>query len=681
MGNQIGKKVFSSSFLFVSLAVLLVALFAQPAEASTRNRLSEQMRMRLCERQMMLGHRLSRPLIDPDICNPPAPEEPTLEFTATPGAINSGASSLLEWDTDNATECTASGGWSGDKEVSDSESVTPSSTTTYTLMCGGPGGFVTKSVTVTVNTVNPEPTLTFSGNPLTVHEGSLSDATSTLTWDSTNADSCTASNGWTGSKGADGSAIVTPIGAASVIYTLTCTGAGGSVAKDVTITVVPPQTQTATLKVLKTVVNDNNGTKVASDFQAKIDGTNVAWDSAQTLSAGAHTASEAAVTGYTAGSWGGDCAANGTITLAAGDVKTCTITNDDQAAVLHVKKVVINDNNGTKVASDFSFQVNDGVVTAFEADTQNDVTVNAGTYSVTEPAVSGYTASMDNCTNVILANGGEATCTITNNDNAPTTATLKLVKLVTNDNNGTAVASDFQGKIDGTNTAWDSAQTLAPGLHTASEDAHAGYTAGSWGGDCAADGTITLAAGDVKTCTITNNDQPGTLHVKKIVINDSGKTKVFADFSFQVDGGPPVSFDAVDGQNDLTVNAGTYNVTEPSVAGYASSTVGCTNIVIPNGGEATCTITNDDIAAPTATLTADSTTLSAAGNSTLTWSSVGATSCTASNNTSNADWTGTLGAVSGSKSILVSQTTIFTLSCTGLGGDVTTQETVTVTPQ
>ncbi|PIT88037.1 MAG: hypothetical protein COU29_03425, partial [Candidatus Magasanikbacteria bacterium CG10_big_fil_rev_8_21_14_0_10_36_32] len=43
------------------------------------------------------------------------------------------------------------------------------------------------------------------------------------------------------------------------------------------------------------------------------------------------------------------------------------------------------------------------------------------------------------------------------------------------------------------------------GLHTVSETADAGYTS-VIGGDCATDGTITLAIGDVKLCTITNDD-------------------------------------------------------------------------------------------------------------------------------------------------------------------------------
>jgi hypothetical protein len=87
-----------------------------------------------------------------------------------------------------------------------------------------------------------------------------------------------------------------------------------------------------------------------------------------------------------------------------------------------------------------------------------------------------------------------------------------------------------------------------------------------------------------------------TLIVKKVIDNSNGGTKSAADFSFLVDGGNAVAFEA-DGQNDLIVNAGTYSVTEPAVAGYATTYNNCSNVIIPNGGSAICTITNDDIPA------------------------------------------------------------------------------------
>lgn len=275
---------------------------------------------------------------------------------------------------------------------------------------------------------------------------------------------------------------------------------------------------TATLTLVKVLPNNSGGTAVATDFQAKIDGANVPWGVAQTLGVGAHTASEVTRAGYTASVWSGGCAANGTITLAAGENKTCTITNDDQPGMLHVVKVVTNDNGGLKVFSDFSFQVNGAAVIPFEADGQNDMTVNAGIYSVTEPAVAGYTTTYDNCTSVVIPNGGSATCTITNNDVAPEPVAPKLTvtKVVVNNDGGTKVVADFPLFVDGVGVTSGVQNTSTIGAHTVSETTDAGYTA-VIGGDCAANGTITLVAGDVKACTITNNDKEAVLEGKLLI--------------------------------------------------------------------------------------------------------------------------------------------------------------------
>jgi len=79
----------------------------------------------------------------------------------------------------------------------------------------------------------------------------------------------------------------------------------------------------------------------------------------------------------------------------------------------------VNDDNGTRVASDFSFSINGASPVAFEADGSNVLSVPAGTYSVTEPAVAGYAATLSNCSGLVLAAGGSATCTITNDDTVP----------------------------------------------------------------------------------------------------------------------------------------------------------------------------------------------------------------------------------------------------------------------
>ena len=98
--------------------------------------------------------------------------------------------------------------------------------------------------------------------------------------------------------------------------------------------------------------------------------------------------------------------------------------------------------------------------------------------------------------------GDTATCTITNDDIAPV---LTVTKTVINDNGGTLVVADFPLFVDGGAVTSGATNTYLAGVHTVSETGDPGY-AGTIGGDCAADGTITLAVGDTATCTITNDD-------------------------------------------------------------------------------------------------------------------------------------------------------------------------------
>ncbi len=144
---------------------------------------------------------------------------PTATLTATPTSISSGQSSTLNWSSTNATSCTGNGftasGTSGTATVS------PTATTNYSISCSGAGGSTSASASVAVSAVvNPAPTVTLSASPTSVVSGK----SSTLTWSSTNATSCTGS-GFTAS-GTSGSVAVTP--SATTNYSISCTGAGGT---------------------------------------------------------------------------------------------------------------------------------------------------------------------------------------------------------------------------------------------------------------------------------------------------------------------------------------------------------------------------------------------------------------------------------------------------------------------
>lgn len=83
------------------------------------------------------------------VASPP----PTVTLSASPNPVPYGDPTTLTWSTAHATSCSASGGWSGAKSVSGGIAVTGGLTFNqiYTLTCSGPGGSVSRSVTVMVN--------------------------------------------------------------------------------------------------------------------------------------------------------------------------------------------------------------------------------------------------------------------------------------------------------------------------------------------------------------------------------------------------------------------------------------------------------------------------------------------------------------------------------------------------
>ncbi|MDP1846264.1 MAG: hypothetical protein Q8K79_00615, partial [Solirubrobacteraceae bacterium] len=290
--------------------------------------------------------------------------------------------------------------------------------------------------------------------------------------------------------------------------------------------------------------------------------------------------------------------------LAIGQTKTCTVTNNDIAPVLTVVKHVVNDNGGTKSAADFSLTVDDpgtnpAPFNGAEAP-GTDVAVDPGAYSVSEGAHDGYAVSYSaDCTGT-LAIGETKTCTVTNNDIAPV---LTVVKHVVNDDGGTKPAADFSLTVDdpGTNpAAFDGAEApgtdvaIDAGAYSVSEGAHDGYAV-SYSDAC----TGTLAIGQTATCTVTNDDIAPVLTVVKHVVNDDGGTKSAADFSLTVDdpGTNPAAFDGAEAPGtDVIVDPGAYSVTEGAHDGYAVSySAGCRS-ELAIGETKTCTVTNDDIA-------------------------------------------------------------------------------------
>lgn len=293
------------------------------------------------------------------------------------------------------------------------------------------------------------------------------------------------------------------------------------------------------LTVVKVVNNAGGGTKGITDFEPFRVGTTVVSSGVEaTLTVGTFAVTEKADPNYTT-TWSPDCA-GGSVTLNAGDVKTCTITNTYNPpvppATLTVIKWVTNTHGGTKSASDFQIHVKSGGVDVSgapgspHAGSSSGVvyTLSPGAYTVSEDPVPGYefVGWGGSCATgtpgvVTLASGESRVCTLDNGDLPPAPATLTVIKNVANSHGGIKTAADFQvhvkiGGVDVTGSPKAGAgtpgttYTLTAGTYTVSEDPVLGYHQDGWAGDCTAAnaGTLTLAAGDVKTCTINNADDP-----------------------------------------------------------------------------------------------------------------------------------------------------------------------------
>ena len=162
------------------------------------------------------------------------PAASSVNLTASASSLPFNGSTTLSWNSNNATGCTASGDWSGNKATSGSQTMAAlTSDKVFNLSCSGPGGTATNSVSITV--AAPAPTLSLSANPGAIaHNGSTS-----LSWNSTDATSCTASGDWSGNKATSGSEVISGLTADSQ-FTLTCSGAGGSVNESTSVTVAAP---------------------------------------------------------------------------------------------------------------------------------------------------------------------------------------------------------------------------------------------------------------------------------------------------------------------------------------------------------------------------------------------------------------------------------------------------------
>lgn len=297
----------------------------------------------------------------------------------------------------------------------------------------------------------------------------------------------------------------------------------------------------------------------------------------------------------------------------------CTVTNRDQIArpTIILSKVVINDNGGTAVPSDFTLTISN------TPQPQNTVIqLNQSiSYTIGELPMAGYTNTGIVCTGdglpvgtTFIAQGGvDYSCQVTNNDN-PATPTLTVTKTVT-------------GAVPGLDLSIFSA-TLTPSVgspisqafsalgttvfpltvgtsYTISEPSlPLGYALGSI--TCTINGipastSFTPSSGDAVACTINNTI---SLSAPTLTVTKEAGLGVtlpaLTNFGISLNGNTPLPFDLA-GIVTTPLTAGvSIELTESTLLGY-SAAITCSSDVrgplgnpfVPQNGEAiSCTVVN-----------------------------------------------------------------------------------------
>jgi hypothetical protein len=154
-----------------------------------------------------------------------------VRFEASPLSIAPGGSSTLSWATNGATTVSISPGI-GNVPVNGSTTVSPTSTTTYTLTASSADGkSVTAPVTVTVASGSVPQIVVFVATPQTIDAGQ----STKLCWQVTGATSIQIDPGVGSNLNANDCATVSPT--VTTTYTLTATNATGQIQGNVTVNV------------------------------------------------------------------------------------------------------------------------------------------------------------------------------------------------------------------------------------------------------------------------------------------------------------------------------------------------------------------------------------------------------------------------------------------------------------
>jgi hypothetical protein len=640
------------------------------------------------------------------------PDVPVVDLQVSPSTIQPGDSVVVEWDSTNATSCTGVGGtgsdgWAATQALDNLSgiSVGPLSTAgqyAYQLNCTGPGGTTTASQIVTVADTAPPapPTLTFTASPLSVAIGQSIN----LTWNAGNATGCVASGGtgsdsWTGNRATTGTGLaIGPISTAGTYtYSLTCSGTGGSLTKDVTVIV-----GSTTAPPIPTVQISVNPTSISSGTSA-----NLTWS---TTNATACTAQ---------GSWGGSKPISGsavtTGTLTTQGVYSYTLTcsgpgGDATATALLTVTA--------PAATVLNLSIVPNTIVAGQTTTINWTSVNATSCTASGGTGSdGWTgsqaASSSGTTIGPIATAGTYTyklvCTGTGGASNPSSATL-VVTPAPPPASVTSLSANPQTVTAGNNTTitWNTSGTTscvasggASGDGWASSSKALSNTSGQSVGPLNTAGTYTYtlnctgpggSSGNVSTTVTVNsggtNPTPpaaiGTFSATPTTVNTGGSIVLIwtttGASSCTASGG--ATGDGWSGSTIATSSTGT-TIGPILIPGSYTYVLNCNGTGGPSGPTSVTVVVN--AVTPVATVTSFTATpnnIPSGGTIVLSWTSNNATSCTGGGGSGSDGWNGSTQATSSSGITIgplsTPATLTYALLCTGPGG-VSSASNITVT--
>ncbi|MDB5195320.1 MAG: putative glycoside hydrolase [Parcubacteria group bacterium] len=173
---------------------------------------------------------------------------PSVSLSADAVSIRAGQTVTLAWTSEHASSCESTGGFPTNDRTHGNATVHPVLSTSYVVICTGPGGTAKAPlfITVTPDVPTPTPTPVPPTGPSSVNlsvnpESVLSGGSLTLSWSTANISSCTASGNWTGTKELSGSQTFTNITTAQS-FTLTCKAPLTTITKNITVPVTTPAT-------------------------------------------------------------------------------------------------------------------------------------------------------------------------------------------------------------------------------------------------------------------------------------------------------------------------------------------------------------------------------------------------------------------------------------------------------